>query len=103
MLELTRASFDEEVEGQQGLTVIDLYADWCGPCRMLAPVLDELENANPDVKFCRVNVDREPELATMFHVESIPTVAFVRDAVLQDLSVGLVPQQTLQQLIDQYR
>lgn len=103
MIELTRASFDTEVEQHQGLTVIDLYADWCGPCRMLAPVLDELEGANPDVKFCRVNVDREPELAAMFHVESIPTVALVRDAVFQDMSVGLVSQQTLQQLIDQYR
>ena len=77
MLILTSENFKTEVEDYSGLVVIDLYADWCGPCRMLAPVLAELEGEYPDVKFCKINVDNEPSLAKAFNVTIIPMVAFV--------------------------
>lgn len=100
MLILTKENFKTEVEEHSGLVVIDLYADWCGPCRMLAPVLAELEEEYTDVKFCKVNVDDQPELAKMFNVSSIPMVAFVKNNVFADVSVGFVPKENLKKLLE---
>ena len=100
MTKLTKSNFSEEVENTKVLCVIDLWADWCGPCRMLAPTLDELEKDYPDVKFCKINVDEEPELAQMFKVQSIPTVAFVKNNTFVDISVGYVPKSTLAKKIE---
>lgn len=103
MTELTAANFKSEVEEYEGLVVIDLWAEWCGPCRMLAPTIDELERENPDVKFAKINVDNERELAMAFKVQSIPTVAFVKDNTLLDLSVGYVPKEKLAGMIGNYK
>ena len=100
MLQITKDNFKAEVEEHEGLVVIDLYADWCGPCRMLAPILASLENEYTDVKFCKINVDDEPELAKNFNVSSIPMVAFVKDNTFADLSVGLVPKDKLKAMIE---
>lgn len=103
MLVITEQNFEEEVVKSGKLCVIDLYADWCGPCRMLAPTLSELEGEYPQVKFCKVNVDEQPKLAAMFRVESIPLVAFVKDNTFVDMSLGLVPKASLVKLIEQYK
>ena len=100
MIIVTKENFKEEVESFSGLAVIDLYADWCGPCRMLAPILSDLESEYPDVKFCKINVDNDPELAKAFNVSSIPMVALVKNNTFVDLSVGLVPRETLRSLIE---
>lgn len=100
MINLNTKNFKEEVEEYSGLAVIDLWATWCGPCRMIAPVLDEIEKEMPDVKFCKINVDEEPELTRLFKVQSIPTVALVKDNTLVDISVGLVPKEKLVKLIN---
>ena len=100
MINLNTKNFKEEVEEYSGLAVIDLWATWCGPCRMIAPVLDEIEGEMPDVKFCKINVDEEPELTRLFKVQSIPTVALVKDNTLVDISVGLVPKEKLVKLIN---
>ena len=100
MIIITKDNFKSEVEEFSGLAVIDLYADWCGPCRMLAPVLAELEAEYPDVKFCKINVDDEPELARAFNVKNIPMVAFVKDNTFADVSVGYVPKDTLKKLVE---
>jgi thioredoxin 1 len=100
MLQITKDNFKNEVEECQGLVVIDLYADWCGPCRMLAPILAQLEGEYPEVKFCKINVDDEPELAKSFNVTSIPMVAFVKNNTFADLSIGLVPKDKLKGLIE---
>jgi thioredoxin 1 len=101
MLIVTKDNFKTEVEEHKGLVVIDLYADWCGPCRMLAPVLEELEGEYPDVKFCKINVDNDRELAMQFKVESIPMVAFVKDNTFADMSIGFVPKENLVKLIEE--
>ena len=101
MLVVNKDNFKSEVEEHQGLVVIDLYADWCGPCRMLAPVLSELEGEYPEVKFCKINVDNDPELAKAFNVKNIPMVAFVKDNTFVDLSVGFVPKENLKKLIEE--
>ena len=103
MTVLTEKSFKEEVELSDKLCVIDLYADWCGPCKMLAPVLSELEGEYPDVKFFKVNVDNEPSLARAFKVESIPLVAFVKNNTYLDMSLGYVPKANLVKLIEAYK
>jgi len=103
MTVLTKLNFAEEVEKYEGLVVIDLYADWCGPCKMLAPVIHELENDYPDVKFCKVNVDDERELAMQFKVSSIPMVAFVKNNVFVDVSIGYVPKEKLAAIIEEHR
>ncbi len=100
MIIITGENFKSEVEEFSGLAVIDLYADWCGPCRMLAPILSELEGEYPEVKFCKINVDNDPELARVFNVTSIPTVAFVKNNTFVDISVGFVPKDSLKGLIE---
>lgn len=100
MTVLNKENFKSEVEEYKGLIIIDLYADWCAPCRMLAPVIEELEKENLDVKFCKINVDNEPELAEVFRVSSIPMIAAVRDNTFLDMSVGFVPKASLVKLIN---
>ena len=102
MTVITKENFDAEVEKCDSLVVIDLYADWCGPCKMLAPILSELEREYENVKFGKINVDNEPELAAAFKVKSIPMVALVKDNTFLDFSVGYVPKETLRELIDEY-
>ena len=102
MLKITKDNFEAEVEKCESLVVIDLYADWCGPCKMLAPVLEELEGEYPNVKFGKINVDEESELAAAFKVKSIPMIALVKDNTFIDFSVGYVPKDTLKNLIDEY-
>ena len=102
MIVLTKENFKREVEEYNGLVVIDLWATWCGPCLMLAPIIDELEKEMPQVKFCKINVDDERELAMEFKVQSIPTVALVKDNTFVDISVGLVPKEKLKNLISRY-
>ena len=76
---LTSENFQTEVLDDPGLILIDFWAEWCQPCRMLAPAFEELNREEPQVKFCRVNVDEQGELAQMFGIESIPTLAVVQD------------------------
>ena len=103
MIVITKDNFKAEIEEYSGLAVIDLYADWCGPCKMLAPILSELEGEYPDVKFCKVNVDNEHEIASLFKVQSIPLVAFVKNNTYLDMSVGYVPKDKLASMIKEYR
>ena len=103
MIVITKENFETEVEKSSKLTVIDLYADWCGPCKMLAPILHELEAEYPDVKFCKVNVDNEPEIAAAFKVSSIPMVAFVKENTFVDVSVGYVPKAKLSAIIEEHK
>ena len=100
MIIVTKDNFNSEIELSDKLCIIDLYADWCGPCRSLAPILSDLEEENPEVKFCKINVDDEPELARAFGVSSIPMVAAVKKNTFLDASVGVVPKTALKKLID---
>ena len=101
MLNITKENFEAEVEKAESLVVIDLYADWCGPCKMLAPVIEELEREYPNVKFGKINVDNEPELTALFKVQSIPYIALVKNNTFLDFSVGYVPKDTLVRLIEE--
>ena len=100
---ISKEEFDEIVATEKSPILVDLWATWCAPCRMIAPIIDELATEMPDVKFCKINVDEEPELTRLFKVESIPTVAIVKDNTLLDISVGYVQKDKLFKLISDYR
>ena len=100
MLKITSQNFQAEVEESKTLVVIDLYADWCGPCRMLAPIFEQVSGEYPDVKFAKLNVDDEPSLAVAFKAQSIPMLAFVKDGVFCDVSVGLITADKLRELVN---
>ena len=100
MLKITSQNFQTEVEESKTLVVIDLYADWCGPCRMLAPIFEQVSGEYPDVKFAKLNVDDEPGLAVAFKAQSIPMLAFVKDGVFCDVSIGLITADKLRELVN---
>ena len=95
VITVTKENFQSEVLESDETVLIDFWAEWCGPCRMLSPVVDEIANEKPDVKVCKVNVDNEPELATQFGVMSIPTLVVIKDGKVQSQSVGVQPKNNI--------
>ena len=97
---ITKANFDSEVIKSDRPVVLDFWATWCGPCRMLAPVINELAEKYADtVKVGKVNVDEEPELAEKFSVFSIPTVMVFKNGKLVNTSVGYRPLAQIEALL----
>lgn len=97
---LTEENFQTEVLDDPGLILIDFWAEWCQPCRMLGPVFEELNREEPQVKFCRVNVDEQSALAQMFGIESIPTLAVVQDRHTLTGSVGVRSKDEIKAMLD---
>lgn len=99
-LTLTRENFEEEVLRGDLPVLVDFWATWCGPCRMLAPVIAEIAEAHEGVlKVGKVNVDEQPELATAYHVESIPTVFLFRNGEIAAKAVGFRSRADLESLL----
>lgn len=96
---LIQATFKEEVLQAAQPVLVDFYADWCGPCRMLRPTLDALSEERADVKFAAVNIDENPELADEFDISSIPCVILFKNGAEADRSIGLVPKEALEDLL----
>ena len=88
----TEEAFRKEIATRAGLSLIDFWATWCGPCRMLSPIVDEVAEERTDVKVGKVNVDEQPELASQFGVMSIPTLLVFRDGKLANQAVGARPK-----------
>lgn len=97
---ITNENFDKEVLQSEKPVLIDFYADWCGPCKMLAPIVEKIAEERDDVKICKVNVDNERQLAMNFDVMSIPTVVVVKQGKVYRKSVGLVQKQKLLEMLD---
>lgn len=97
----TKDSFEKEVLESKEPVLIDFYADWCGPCKMMAPVVEKLaEKYEGKVKVGKVNSDDEPELAQMFQVMSIPNFVIIKDGKVVDRVIGAVPQRALEEKLD---
>ena len=93
-LELTAADFDASIA--EGTSLVDFWAPWCGPCRMLAPVIEELaEDFDGKAKICKVNTDEEQDIAVKYGIRSIPTILFFKDGELVDQMVGASSKQVL--------
>ena len=97
---LTDASFREGIA--KGATVVDFWAAWCGPCRMIAPLIDELARERTDVQFAKLNVDENPRTAASFGVQGIPLLIFFNDGAEVGRVVGAVPKGQIEQGIRQY-
>ncbi len=101
-LELTKDRFAEETA--KGVVLIDFFAVWCGPCQEMGPIVDSLAaDYGNTVKFFKVDVDKEPELAAKFGIMSIPTIVILKDGEIKDQIVGLVGRATIEAMIQKAR
>ena len=99
VLKITTENFDNEVLKSKKPVLLDFYADWCGPCQMMAPAIEEISNEREDIVVGKINVDNEPKLAQMFQVMSIPMFAVVKDGKLTNTSVGYRPKDEILDLL----
>ena len=99
VINVTKDNFNEVVLNSDRPVLIDFWASWCGPCRMLSPVVDEIAEERDDIRVCKVNVDEERELAGMFGVSSIPTLAVVKDGRVVNGSVGVRPKRDILRML----
>ena len=98
---ITKDNFKEEVLEAKGKVLLDFWAAWCGPCRMISPMVDAIAAENGDIKVGKVNVDEEQELAQEFEIMSIPTLILFKDGKLVDRSVGVIPKPLIQRFVNQ--
>ena len=84
---------------KEGLTLVDFWAEWCGPCKMLSPLVDEVAESVEEIKVGKVNVDEQPELAAQFRVMGVPTLALIKDGEVEKTSVGFISKQEIFEFI----
>lgn len=99
VITLTNSSFEKEVMESGKPVLIDFYADWCGPCKMVSPVVDKIAEEHSEIKVCKVNVDSEPELAQKFGIASIPTLVVMKNGRITSQKVGAVSGQTILEML----
>lgn len=85
------------------ITIIDFYADWCGPCRMLSPILEELDKENEDVDFYKVDTESEQELSYVFGIRSIPSILFIPKNGKPEMTTGALPKDKFQEIINRFK
>lgn len=96
---ISKSNFDNKVLESRGITIVDFFADWCGPCKMLAPIIEELSQSHSGAQFYKVNVDEENELAVKYRVMSIPTLIVFKDGEPVKTSVGLVSKSEIEEML----
>lgn len=97
---ITKDNFEQEVMRSEKPVLIDFWASWCGPCRMLSPVVDEIAEETAEIKVCKVNVDNETVLAEKFGIQSIPALIFIKNGKTVGTSIGFKPKQEILQMIE---
>ena len=97
---VTEGTFRQEVEASKTPVLVDFYADWCGPCRMVSPLVDQIADENPNIVVGKVNVDNEPELAQMFGVFSIPSLIVMKNGKVVNKAVGARPKAQILEMLN---
>lgn len=88
VITITNDNFESEVMKSEKNVLLDFWASWCGPCRMVSPIVDEIAEENPDIKVGKINVDEQPELAGAFQIQSIPTLVAIKNGIIADIASG---------------
>ena len=96
---ITKDNFKAEVLDYKGTVLVDFWADWCGPCRMLSPIVDEVATENPGIKVGKINVDEQQELSAQFGIMSIPTLLVFKDGKKISESIGLIPKEQIEKML----
>lgn len=97
---ITKDNYENEVTKSEKTVLLDFWAEWCGPCRMLSPTVDEIAEEREDIKVGKINVDDEPELAERFGIMSIPTLAVIKAGEIVEQSVGVRPKDDISEMIE---
>ena len=92
VLHINKDNFHQEVLNSDKPVLLDFFASWCGPCRMVGPILDEIAEEREDIKVCKVNIDEQPELAHPYRIMTIPTLMVLKDGNIVEQSVGAKPK-----------
>ena len=98
-ISVNKNNFEQEVMNSDKTVLVDFYATWCGPCKMVAPVLEEISNEHPEYKICKVDVDEDTELALTFGVSSIPTLVVIENGKVKNKAVGLRPKEAILEML----
>lgn len=99
VVEVNATNFEDEVIKSDKPVLIDFWASWCGPCKMLSPLVDEFATQQDAVKVCKINVDEEEQLSMKYKVMSIPTLVLIKDGEVANRSVGLISKEELNQFV----
>ena len=95
VIKITKENFENEVLNSTKPVLVDFYATWCGPCKMVSPIVDEIANEHPEYAVCKVDVDEQPELAQKFGVMSIPTLFVIKDGKITNQTLGARPKEEI--------
>ena len=99
VLHITKENFEAEVLKSDKPVLVDFYAVWCGPCKMIAPILEEIAAEREDIKVCKINVDEEPELAAQYQVVSIPSLFVIENGEVKNQSLGARPKPQILEML----
>ncbi|MBR5219271.1 MAG: thioredoxin [Clostridia bacterium] len=99
VITVNKENFQKEIMESDRTVLVDFWASWCGPCRMVAPIVDEIAEEHPEIKVCKINVDEEGELAAQFGVMSIPSLFVIKDGKVTNQSVGALPKNQILALL----
>lgn len=98
-VDITKENFDEYVIKSERPVLVDFWAPWCGPCRMVGPIVDEIAQERTDISVCKINVDEQPELAQRYNVMTIPTLLVFKNGKISSTKVGAVSKDTILEML----
>ena len=101
IINLTTENLEQEAVNSDKKVLIDLWASWCGPCRMIAPILEEIAAERPDIKVCKINVDEQSALAAKFQVLSIPMLVVMKDGQIAAKTIGAQPKASIEKFVNE--